>query len=36
MLQKIKNSKTHTSSNVAGMNGMRQTIVEYTHLLTLL
>ena len=28
------NSKTHTSSNVAGMNRMRQTIVKYTHPLT--
>ncbi len=25
------NSKTHTSSNVSGMNRMWQTIVEYTH-----
>jgi len=29
-------NKTHTSSNVAGMNRMWQTIVEYTHTLTLL
>ncbi len=30
------NIETHTSSYVAGMNRMRQTIVEFTHTLTLL